>query len=636
MLSTFFQIGAGSVVGASLRGGLFLVPLLFYTSLACATEWQVNEAEFNHKRPPQLVVNAAGDAAVGYYDTQGRILIRPYDGQSVVLNPGDNRGPATGLTLVASGKHLYAAWREQREGNFVLVLRHSADYGVNWENETIVDTLTQALTRIELSADEQGRVDIAWLGQRPLLNEQSSVVSLQDIIAEEEPPSRDQETSEEDARAERSRAAVQQKPSPTPSYHIYARHSADHGKTWDKTYRLTAGYSESIWPTLLSHGDKTVSFSWSQQNGKKMILFTKIQAGGSWSTPTVVKEVNNVLILKPYSIGKRLLVVWLDKNKNDFLIEGAFSDDGGQQWQPFGLDNSQNLDIANLELATQQHNLYLVFSARTAQRSEPWKQTVYFTRSLDGGTHWDKPKPLRHYPFPYTKALYPRIVATADNITAVWNDFRNIRGDLYLNTSENAGEKWLPEDVAIDSRGRHNDYLYPFTASFRQAENTYYLLAGRYQKDALGGQADLILHRFELPQTKPPKDLLSDAGSPNKQALLRTAANRLWGVLVKNDYRAAYPLFDPFFRANLREVDYLAATGRVVYRGFKIKDVAVRGNIGRVSVEYEYEVPEFATKSGKVSRPLTKANAVGQWLFIQDNWYKEYSNELGEFTYARY
>ncbi|MEZ5584397.1 MAG: hypothetical protein R3F37_18025 [Candidatus Competibacteraceae bacterium] len=43
----------------------------------------------------------------------------------------------------------------------------------------------------------------------------------------------------------------------------------------------------------------------------------------------------------------------------------------------------------------------------------------------------------------------------------------------------------------------------------------------------------------------------------------------------RKNYRAAYPLFDPFFRANLREVDYPAATGKVVYRSFKIKDVAV-------------------------------------------------------------
>ncbi|NJN46613.1 MAG: exo-alpha-sialidase [Candidatus Competibacteraceae bacterium] len=611
-------------------------PLVFYASLVGATEWQVNEAGFNAKRPPQLVVNATGDAAVGYYDAQGRILARSYGNHSVMLNPGDNRGPATGLAMVAAGKHLYAAWREQRAGNFVLLLRHSPDYGLTWEDETVVDTLTHALTRIVLTADQQGRLNIAWLGQQPLLNEQASVVSLQDIIPEQKPLSRTQDASKETGTTERRREAVQQKPPATPSYHIYARHFADHGKTWGKTYRLTAGYSESIWPTLLSHGDITVSFSWSQQEDKKKILFTHTEADGSWKKPTVIKEVNNVLILKAYSVGERLLVLWLDKNKNDFLIEGAFSDDGGQQWQLFSLDNPRNLDIANIELASQQTNLHLVFSARTDQRTEPWKQTVYYARSVDGGAHWDKPKSLRHYPFPYTKALYPRIVATDDSVTAVWNDFRNIRGDLYLNTSENAGEKWLPEDVAIDSRGRHNDYLYPFSASFQQIGNTYYLLAGRYQKDALGGQADLILHRFELPQTEPPTDLLSDSGSPNKQALLRTAANRLWSALVKNDYRTAYPLFDPFFRANLREVDYLAATGRVVYRSFKINEVAVRGNIGRVSVEYEYEIPAFATKQGTVTRPLTKANAVGQWLFIQDNWYKEYSNELGEFTYARY
>ncbi|MCP5423645.1 MAG: exo-alpha-sialidase [Gammaproteobacteria bacterium] len=615
MRSGFAQFGAGGLSGAARTGGRWLVPLLFFVSLlsfigsAAADEWQVNEGAFFAKRSPELLVTTTGDAFVGYYDDHNQIIFRPYQGRPTVLNADATPGRAAGLIMAAAGDHLYAAWREQRKKETRLLLRHSPDKGKTWDEAKVIDTSTGPLTRIRMTADDSGWVYIVWLGERAASDDSSPIVNEQSFVTHGDPHAR--------------------------TYHIYARRSIDHGATWDPTRRLTTGYTESIWPTLIQRGKQAYSFSWSERDGKKFILFTQTPDDGGWQTPAVIREVNDVLILKPYWIGDRLLVLWLNKADKVFSIQGAFSDDSGRQWTPFAVDGNGDLDIANLELASRGQEVFVTFSARTVQRTDPWQQTVYLTRSQDGGATWRKPEVLRHDPYPYTKALYPRIAASDQAVTVVWNDFRDIRGNLYGNLSKDAGNTWLSADLPLDTPGLHNNYLDPFAGAFAQVGEQYFLLAPRYRSDSFAGAVDLILHRFTLPpqaQGNEPQTHTDSGPLP----LLRETANRLWQSLLQGDYRAVYPLLDPFCRANLREVDYLASTGRIVYRRFTIKDIKVFGNVARVHVDFAYEIPELVTKQGKFSRPLTHVSAVETWVYVLDRWYKEYRNELGDFAYTRY
>ena len=45
-----------------------------------------------------------------------------------------------------------------------------------------------------------------------------------------------------------------------------------------------------------------------------------------------------------------------------------------------------------------------------------------------------------------------RMAAEGDSIFAVWNDYRNgFDSDIYFNRSLDAGRRWLPTDVRIDT-----------------------------------------------------------------------------------------------------------------------------------------------------------------------------------------
>ncbi|MEZ5584396.1 MAG: hypothetical protein R3F37_18020 [Candidatus Competibacteraceae bacterium] len=87
---------------------------------------------------------------------------------------------------------------------------------------------------------------------------------------------------------------------------------------------------------------------------------------------------------------------------------------------------------------------------------------------------------MRHYPFPYTKALYPRIVAWTTR-SPPSGTISVHRGDLYFNTSTNGAESWLPKTWLLTPEA--GTTIFSTLANvFQQVGNTYYLLAGRYRR----------------------------------------------------------------------------------------------------------------------------------------------------------
>lgn len=593
------------------KGLLIAVPFFLASAVGHCDEWRVDQENFNPQRPPQLVLSGDGRPVVGFFDKDDNILVRPFRGDAVAINTNPERGKPSGLVLHAAGERVHAAWREVRRGVSRLLLRTSADGGRTWlEPEILLDEATQPLKRILLAGDSTN-VHAVWLGagEPPLAEPPVATVV--------------RKTARPEVKAAR-------------SYHIYARSSADGGKTWGSTYRLTEGYEESIWPTLIARGPRAYSFSWSQRDGRKLLLFTKTQNGSDWQTPAVVAEVGDVLLLEPRLLGDRLLILWLGEYPGKgYIIEGAVSEDDGTTWSRFRLEDSLGLDVANMDTAVDGNTVYLTFSARSKNGQEASKLTVYFARSTDGGRHWSGLTNLRHYPFPYTTARYPRVTA-APKVVVVWNDFRNIRGDLYYNFSSDNGLTWLPQDVPLGSSGQRNDYLFPFNSALERVGDSYYLLAGRYAGDLLSGEAALLLYRFTPSAFSAPENLRTDTSSQDRIALLEQRAKRFWTGLTSADYETTYTLFDPFYRASFRKVDYLSSTGRIQFHSFEIKNVAVAGNLGRVIVDYEYEIPTLLTRQGQVSRPRISATQTENWLFIDGDWFKEYHNELGEFSLVRY
>ena len=119
--------------------------------------------------------------------------------------------------------------------------------------------------------------------------------------------------------------------------------------------------------------------------------------------------------------------------------------------------------------------------------------------------------------------------------------------------------------------------------------------------------------------------MVEDLGSPKKIAMLRERANDFWEAMLKEDYEKVYSIYSPFFReANPGSAGIEKARGKIKYHMAEVKDIQVEGNIGHVTVSVVYSLPPTKIKTQVFTQPETSAEFEETWLYIYDNWYKEY------------
>jgi len=120
------------------------------------------------------------------------------------------------------------------------------------------------------------------------------------------------------------------------------------------------------------------------------------------------------------------------------------------------------------------------------------------------------------------------------------------------------------------------------------------------------------------------RHMVEDLGSPKKVSLLRKRVTAFWSAFVNEDYEKVYYLYDPFFRARTNKSAFIGRLGRIKYHSFEIKDIKVEGNVAKVKVKVVYSMPKTRFKRLEFSQPKTETEFEETWLYIYDNWYKEY------------
>lgn len=120
------------------------------------------------------------------------------------------------------------------------------------------------------------------------------------------------------------------------------------------------------------------------------------------------------------------------------------------------------------------------------------------------------------------------------------------------------------------------------------------------------------------------KSLAEDPGSPEKINMLKDRASQYWNFMVKRELKEAYKYYDPFLRAKMSPEEFVEKHSAVQYQEATITDVKVEGNIGTVKVKVKYFVPKVKVRQREFEVPPTTTDFEERWLFIYDNWYKEY------------
>jgi uncharacterized protein YchJ len=131
-------------------------------------------------------------------------------------------------------------------------------------------------------------------------------------------------------------------------------------------------------------------------------------------------------------------------------------------------------------------------------------------------------------------------------------------------------------------------------------------------------------------------NMSDDLGSPEKVALLKERAHDFWTAFVEEDYKRVYDIYDPFFRARVDFQGFMGLTGKLKYHSFKIKDATVEGNIGKVKVELAFSLTKTLYEHAEFSSPESTTEFEATWLYIYDNWYKEWYLSSLDDSYTRY
>jgi hypothetical protein len=120
------------------------------------------------------------------------------------------------------------------------------------------------------------------------------------------------------------------------------------------------------------------------------------------------------------------------------------------------------------------------------------------------------------------------------------------------------------------------------------------------------------------------ENLSDDMGSPVKEALLKQRINAFWSAFMKEDYETVYNLYDPFFRAKTDKYAFFGQLGKIKYHDFNIQDIKINGNVAKVALNITYSLPTVKLRIQEFSVPKSTTEITETWLYIYDNWYKEY------------
>lgn len=537
------------------------------------------------------VVWFGSERAVLYVDAKERVAFSR-GGKVQLLDEG---APVTGgkfLTLRRQGDRVYAFWWSHEKAKS-LYFRTSTDGGNTFGPVQNVQFDNGILPTYEVDIDERGRVFAVYTDERE------------------------------------------------PGYQIYFNRTDDAGLTWrkpdvrlDVAERITTEVGktggQASEPHLARIGD-TLIVSWQEagvrekKNFSRLIVRVSSDLGNTWAPAKAIFESDKVpSSMRLTTDGKS---VFLSGDVSGEGVRVWRSDDAGKTWSAFeALPGSNQTVNSQIEPLLEGQRLYLAYTAEKGEQKSQIHLGVFDTAT----NRWlSMPVRLDKREFDSTKALNPSIAALPKGgAVVVWQDYRNIRPNVYLSYSDALGRGWTaPANVqAADGRHGINTPHVQFDGA-GQPVVTYQ----RFRDDTRQIVDFVATHLAYDAATGKIETGTRPAGltAEEKAARLKARAQAFWNLRVKDDFEATYDYFDPAYR-NLTPRDAFAKfQGNLRYHKAQVENVEIRGNIAYVKVRMNFEVLPTEVLGQKFSRPPRDAEVSNEWLWVYDNWYMVHQTALG-------
>ncbi|MEH6874533.1 MAG: sialidase family protein [Candidatus Competibacter sp.] len=571
---------------------------------ASAVADSLNPMVLNGKLPDQyagwdLALSGKESPWFAYYGADNTLYVRRPDGAELGLGAADRPRQQSGLAMTPVDDGLALLWRDKLPRKHLYLISKLDPTGIAPPPVVVAGEESEPLTRLKLARD--GDVEyLLWLGEKG------------------DPDSKEK-------------------------YHLYFRTVEQGGKALSPVERVMPGR----YPAWIVDRDVIPVFSWMTHEGQ-LAMTQRVfdRAKKNFGPVTKITDAPPIApVFEAFKSGERWFLVWLGQYGEgaDPLLEGVYSDDKGQTWKRFAIEDLRGLDVGGLSVvADDKGHLLIALDGNRRLRDPDSKNNVYVVRSTDNGSTWQKPQTVRPDDLRLTRAQYPVLALGAEpgTVLLAWEDWRGIRPNVYVSYSRDYGATWEPA-VPLARPGVWNLGLDPQPRVLLNRGDRFFLVAEQYRDDSLLKQKDMdyVLYAFTWDEARRGAEefKMAETQSRATEAKLRERATTYWQAMQDGQYETTYALMDPFYRNKRDFRAYLSNKGAVKYHRYQIGQITQKGNIARVQVEIDVSVPEFKSSSGKtISQPLKTISFAETWVFVNNDWYREYYDEVAEKTFTRY
>ncbi len=579
--------------------------------LAAPMPERLTSAPFDSGAAWDYRFDGRGGLWLAYYAAAGSLQIRKPDGQEQPAGAQGAGEARSGLTLAALDADVAVLWRDKLPSKALYLAR-----GTDLEPPPVeLGDGTQPLRRIVALASDND-LDVLWLGEQP--------VAGADTV-----------------------------------HHIYHRRVHLPTNEASPVERLFPG----IYPTGATNAEGALmTVSWesdAQADTGRIVARMRPSGSAAFTEPVTVATVGGIAgTLRAAHSGDRWLVFWVTNETGaaeDLVLEGAYSDNAGAGWKRFTFDKLRGMSLSSLDIAAAPPgHLALAITARRLDTNPPSKETVYLLRSTDGGSTWMPPRPLRtlkHAEQFRARHASLDFGSKPGSLLVVWEDWREIRSRLYASFSSDYGATWQYENVPLPHAPDMNVGLRADVSAVVFDEDRFQVFAEQYVDDAVR-QKHLVRLSLSLEdmarlasaaqQRGGPRDDLGSgttADEPDQaHPELRRRVAAFWEAMINKEYGDAYAFYDPFFRSRVAVTEFLPLMGRINYASSSIEDVAVTGARAEVKSRVRASIGPFKapTTGETISRPEQEVTMTETWLWVDDNWYREFRSEAYETAFTLY
>ena len=532
-------------------------------------------------RPAVMEVN--GKPLILYSNKNGRVVLKNGERQQLLEDTARVKQGGSYFQLNKQGQNLQALWWSHQDGKNIY-LASSTDSGQNFASVSMVNDENGVLPPFSLAYTDDGVLGAIYHDER-LLN-----------------------------------------------YQAYFNRSTDYGRTWARpdqrldTPPPASRSSNAHEPKLVQAGSVWLS-AWTEmvqidgKNAYQIVGRLSEDTGKNWGSPKILHHASRQISSLIARVQDGQIVLAADELNAGIFALTSF--DGGRSWGGPGiLAGTDAVNNSGIDMAISNGRVHLVW-----MRDRTDEKTRIMRGSFDlRQNKWlSAAQRLDMKDFDITRSTSPVIHTTPKGpLVAAWVDFRDIRSNIYLSTSEDRGQTWSIAQPLLKQGEVAAGWpkLIPWQEEIAITYETYpgdVATSGKF-------------HVRHLPAAQDGKSLLGLAESTQiseiaRKARLNERVKTLWDSRVASNYEPTYDMFDFAYKAVTPKKHYLDNVGVISYLSYTVDSVYLQGNVATANMKLRYEVkPTMNPFSGKsITVPAVDVDTPTQWVWVANDWYLVYT-----------